>query len=150
MAETGWYSNGIKHVCDGTIDYVNDTVKCAILLSSYTFDGTNQEGHDYYDDVSASVATGCTPQALPATKAISINTSDDKIYFDCGASVTFSGVTSGQSVASIVVYEDTGTGSTSGLMCHLQFTGGAFDTNGQDITVNFNSNGVASIGYSIS
>jgi hypothetical protein len=49
------YGNFLKQALNKEIDWDSDTIKVALLSSSYT---PNQDTHDYFDDVSANEVTG--------------------------------------------------------------------------------------------
>lgn len=105
-----------------------DTIKCALVTSSYTYSAA----HTNYSQVSANVLG--TPQTL-ASKTVTGGVAD-------AADPQFTGVSSG-TVHSVVIYKDTGTASTSTLICFLD-TGTGFDlvANGGTITVTFNASGI--------
>lgn len=117
------YEAGRDAFLNGDIDYSADTIKMALVSSSYT---PNFSTHDFWDDVSANVVG--TPQTL-ASKSTSAGVAT------C-ADVTFSAVTSGSTVSYIVLYKDTGTPSTSALIaCFDTATGLPISTSGADITI---------------
>jgi hypothetical protein len=49
------YGNFLKQALNKEIDWDSDTIKVALLSSSYT---PNQDTHDYFDDVSTYEVTG--------------------------------------------------------------------------------------------
>jgi hypothetical protein len=52
-----WYPIGLKAALTGTVDWDSDTLKMALLTSSYTF----SEAHDFFDDLTNEVTgTGYT------------------------------------------------------------------------------------------
>lgn len=117
------YDTGRDAFLNGDIDYTADTIKMALVSSSYT---PNLNTHDFWNDVSANVVG--TPQTLAgkSTSAGIANCSD----------VTFSAVAGGSTVAYIVLYKDTGTPATSQLIaCYDTATGLPIVTSGADITI---------------
>lgn len=145
---SGAYAYGIKYLTEGSIDYDTDTIKAQLTQSSYAFDSTKQETHNFRDDVTGSLVTGTTDQTVSA-KAITINTTDNKVYLDCTASLTWSSVNPdpAETVGGVVIYKARGgAASADELLCWCEFAS-TIETNGSDIQVNFNSNGVASFAY---
>jgi hypothetical protein len=138
---TGFYKKFHLAVLNKEIDWDTDSFSCVIMKDSHSPDFAT---HDFRNDISGDQATGQTAQAIP-TAAISSDAS--YAYMDCGASATFTGVTAAQSVGGIAVYKDTGNSATDILCLLLAFSGGAFTTNGQSITVNFHANGVGRITF---
>lgn len=142
---SGMYANGIKFLTNGAVDYDTDTIKAQLTQSSYTFDGANQEAHDFRDDVVGSLVTGSTDMEV-TTKAITINTTDNKVYLDCTGTITFASVPGGETAGGIVIYKVVGSAATDNLICWCQFSSNV-ETNGSDIQVTMNANGVASFQY---
>lgn len=115
MAETPHaYNNAPKHLTNGDIAYLTDTIK-AILLTAYTFAAT----HDTLADVlaagteaTAGGATGYTARgATLGTKTIA--TATNVTTLDCADVVWTTGSGGSLSGAWIVYYKDTGVNSTS-------------------------------------
>lgn len=115
------------------VDLADDTIKIALVdTGTYTYSTT----HEFYSSVSAAVIG--TPQTL-ASKTVTDGTFD-------AADVTFTSVT-GNSVEALVVYKDTGTASTSSLVCYIDVAASGLPVtpNGGNITVTFNASGIFSI-----
>jgi hypothetical protein len=115
------------------VDLVDDTIKIALVdTGTYTYSTT----HEFYSSVSAAVIG--TPQTL-ASKTVTDGTFD-------AADVTFTSVT-GNSVEALVVYKDTGTASTSSLVCYIDVAASGLPVtpNGGNITVTFNASGIFSL-----
>lgn len=111
------------------VDLDADTIKIALLTSSYTPD---QDAHDFYDDVSANeVANSGSYAAGGATLTVTLsqdNTDDEGVFDAVDVSFTTATITARYAV----IYKDTGTPSTSPLVCLIDFgsniasTGGTF------------------------
>lgn len=115
------------------VDLADDTIKIALVdTGTYTYSTT----HEFYSSVSAAVIG--TPQTL-ASKTVTDGTFD-------AADVTFTSVT-GNSVEALVVYKDTGTASTSSLVCYIDVAASGLPVtpNGGNITVTFNASGIFSL-----
>ena len=99
------------------IDLAGDTIKCALVTSTYT---PNIDTHDFFDDITNEVTgTGYTAGgATLATKTWTLNTSLDKMVFDADdASWPASTITARYAV----LYKSTGTASTSPLIMIFDF-----------------------------
>lgn len=114
-----------------SIDLDTDTIKARLYSSSdYT---VNLGTHDFINDVTA--YSGTTDQTL-SNKTTTSGT------FDNTADLTFSSVAidGTKDATGVVLYKDTGTASTSPVICNLEFAT-AVTPNGGDITVAFNASG---------
>lgn len=110
------------------INLKTDTIKLALLTSSYTPDAD----HDFYDDVSANeVGASGSYSAGGATLTVttSVDNTDDEGVFDA-TDVSFTTFTGTARYA--VIYKSTGVAGTSPLICLIDFgsnitsTGGTF------------------------
>lgn len=79
MATTKTYGSVIAKAFNKEIDFDSDTIKVALLTSSYT---PNQDTHDYFDDVSANEVTGTGYTAGGATLA------NKSVTYTSGTNVT--------------------------------------------------------------
>src|ERR671926_414352 len=70
-----------KKIMDGSIDLDTDTIKVALVTSSYTPD---QDAHDFFDDVTNEVSgTGYSAGgASLANKAVTADNTDNEGVFD--------------------------------------------------------------------
>lgn len=136
------YGNGVKNMCNGTVDYDTDTIKMALTTSSYT---PNQDTHEFFDDVTNEVVgTGYTADgATIGTKAITVDTTNDQVEFDC-ADITWSSSTITARYG--VLYKDTGTASTSPLIAYFDF-GADKSSSGGDFTLTVDAEGLFKISY---
>jgi hypothetical protein len=111
----------------GGINMSSDTIKVALVdTGTYTYSATDQ----FYSSVS-SAAVG-TPQTL-GSKTFTNGVFD-------AADVTYTGVT-GASAEALVIYKDTGTGSTSDLIAYLDtgYTNLPVTPNGGDIAITWDN-----------
>lgn len=121
------------------IDLTTDTIKIALVTSSYTPD---IDTHDYFDDVTNEVSgTGYTTGGETLTVTSSVDTTNDKGKFDA-TDVTWSSSTI--TARGAVIYKDTGTAATSPLICYLDFTEDKSSTSG-DFTITFNAEGIINL-----
>lgn len=122
------YDKARKAFCDGEIDLLDDTIKAVLVDGAdYTPDLAN---HDFLDDIPSG--------ARVATSAALSNKSTDAGVFDAD-DVTLSSV-SGDQFEYIVIYQDSGTESTSRLIALFDSaTGLPCTPNSGDITLQWDS-----------
>lgn len=135
------YNSFKKKIMDGSIDLDTDTIKVALVTSSYTPD---QDAHDFFDDVTNEVSgTGYSAGgASLANKAVTADNTDNEGVFDAD-DVTWS--TSTITARGAVIYKSTGTASTSALICYLDFGSDKTSTAG-NFTIQWNAEGILNLG----
>ncbi len=111
------YNSFKKKIMDGSIDLDTDTIKVALVTSSYTPD---QDVHDFFDDITNEVTgTGYSAGGGSlATKTVTQDNTNDKGVFDAD-DLTWS--TSTITARGAVIYKSTGTASTSPLIAYIDF-----------------------------
>lgn len=125
---------------DGSIDLDTDTIKVALVTSTYT---PNQDTHDFFDDVTNEVAgTGYSAGgATLASKTVTADTTDNEGVFDA-ADVTWSTATI--TARGAVIYKSTGTAGTSALICYLDF-GSDQSSSAADFIIAWNAEGILNL-----
>jgi hypothetical protein len=118
------------------INHKSDTIKIALVTSSYTPD---QDAHDFFDDVTNEVTgTNYTAGGNTLTVTTSQDNTDNEGVFDAAnASWASSTITA----RGAVIYKSTGTPSTSPLICYIDFAQNYVSTNGTFL-ITFNSEGI--------
>lgn len=150
-----WYNRGKKEVMDGTIDLVNDTIKVMLVTSGYT----PNADHDFVDDgVSGASARpgqneltgtgyqagfGGTGRKTLGTKAVTEDDANDRAEFGA-ANLTWSAIDAGTAAAAIVYKHLTNDGA-SVLIAFIDTGGFPKVTNGGDLNVNWNAEGILQI-----
>lgn len=106
-----------KKIMDGSIDLDTDTIKVALVTSSYTPD---QDAHDFFDDITNEVSgTGYSAGgAALANKAVTADNTDNEGVFDAD-DVTWGSSTI--TARGAVLYKSTGTASTSPIIAYIDF-----------------------------
>ena len=134
------YNNFKKLIMNGGIDLDTDTIKVALVTSSYTPD---QDAHDFFDDVTNEVSgTGYTAGgASLANKAVTADNTDNEGVFDAD-DVTWS--TSTITARAAVVYKSTGTASPSALICYIDFSTDKSSSAGT-FTIQWNAEGILNL-----
>lgn len=117
----GWWPKGAEAVLNGDIDWDTDTIKVALLASSYAYNSA----HDFYNDISASVVG--TPATLSGvTRTGGVLDASDLLY---------AGLT-GAEVGALAVYKDTGVAGTSPLLLFIDdYAGLPFTPDGSDLPI---------------
>lgn len=136
------YGNFLKQALNKEVDWDSDTIKVALLSSSYT---PNQDTHDYYDDVSSYEVTGTgytTGGATLASKTSTYDGTNNVIVLDA-ADVTWSSSTITARYA--VVYDDSGASAAAkALIGYVDFGSDQSSTNG-NFTITWDSTGIVRI-----
>jgi hypothetical protein len=135
------YGNFLLKALNKEVDFDSDTIKVALLTSSYTPD---QDAHDYFNDVSTYEVTGTGYTAggyTLASKTATYDSATNVIVLDA-ADVTWSSSTITARYA--VVYDATGTASTSALIGYVDFGSDQSSTNG-NFTITWDSTGIVRI-----
>jgi hypothetical protein len=118
MATTKTYGSLIAKAFNKEVDFDTDTIKVALLSSSYT---PNQDTDDYFNDVSAYEVsgTGYTAGGITlTTKSVTYTSGTNVTKFDADdVSWTSSTITARYAV----VYVATGTASSSTLIGYVDF-----------------------------
>lgn len=141
MAVTNkWYGNAFKAAFNKEIDFNSDTVKIALVTSSYAFD---QDAHDYFNDITNEVTgTGYTAGgATLASATVTYTGASNTLSLDA-ADVAWSSST--LTARGAVVYVSTGTGSTSPLLCFVDF-GADVSTTAGTFTITWDAAGICTV-----
>lgn len=131
------YNSAKGDLMDGTIDLDTDTIKVALVTSTYTPDiDTDLDFADITNEVSG---TGYTAGgATLGTKTVTVDTTNNRAEFDAADTVW---TTATLTARGAVVYKDTGTPATSPLICYIDFTTDKSSASG-DFTISYNAEGI--------
>ena len=135
------YGNFILKALNKEVDFDSDTIKVALVSSSYTPD---QDAHDYWNDVSTYEVSGTGYTAGGATlasKTATYDSANNVVILDA-ADTTWASSTITARYA--VVYDSTGTSSTSALIGYVDFGSDQSSTNG-NFTITWDSTGIVRI-----
>lgn len=141
MASIIYNSYKLKLIDNSTkIDLSSDTIKIALVTSSYT---PSADNHDFFDDITNEVSgTGYSAGgATLASKTATQDNTDDESVFDA-ADVTWT--SSSITARGAVIYKSTGVSSTSPLICYIDF-GTDKTSDGGTFQITFNSEGILNI-----
>jgi len=135
------YGNFLLKALNKEVDFDTDTIKVALLSSSYTPD---QDVHDYFNDVSTYEVSGTgytSGGATLASKTATYDSANNVIMLDA-ADTTWASSTITARYA--VIYDATGTSSTSALIGYVDFGSDQSSTNG-NFTITWDSTGIVRI-----
>lgn len=136
------YTNALLNAFSGKINYPSDTIKVALLTSSYT---PNQDTHDFFDDVTTYqvTATGYTAGgATLGSKTLTV-ASSKTIMLDSG-DVTWT-ITGSVTFRYAVVYDATpATDATRPLISYMDF-GEDQTMNDGTLKITIHANGIVSL-----
>lgn len=135
-----FYNDGKGELLKGNIDLENDTINLAFMDPSYSPD---KDSDTYWSDINSNEATdsggsGIGPVAL-SNKAVSIDDSNDRAEFDAD-DVTKTNQTT--DTDKFVIYKDTGSASTSNLICSVDIDEGKLQPVDGDLSITFSSEGI--------
>lgn len=133
------YNDFKEKILNGSIDLDTDTIKVALVTSSYTPD---KDAHDFFDDVTNEVSgTGYTAGGATLSVTISQDNTNDRGVFDAvDTSWTSASIAN---VYAAVVYKSTGTASTSPLIAYIDLNSEtAFSVVNGTLTITWNSSGI--------
>lgn len=134
------YGLAQKHFANADINWGSDTIKVALLTSTYT---PAQDTHEFYSDLtnelSASGNYSTGGASLTGTaKSYDASTNNEKLTAD---NLTFSALTPSSAFRYAVVYKSTGTGTTSPLIAYINF-GADQNPGGSDFAIAWAATGV--------
>src|SRR3990167_11065378 len=117
MASIIYNSFWTRQMNGNAIDLDTDTIKVALMTSTYTPD---QDAHDFFDDITNEVSgTGYSAGgATLASKTITEDDTNNGTVFDAADT---SWTTSTITARYAVIYKSTGTASTSALIALIDF-----------------------------
>lgn len=123
------------------IDLDGDTIKLALLTSSYTPDF---DAHDFFDDVSANeVAASGSYSAGGGTLSVTLsqdNTDNEGVFDATDVAFTTATITARYAV----IYKSTGVSSTSPLVCLIDF-GSDQSSSAGTFTITFAAEGILNL-----
>jgi hypothetical protein len=143
MATVLAYNNAKLKLLDGSdLDWANDTIKVALVTSSYTPD---IDAHDFWDDIVANEATGTGYTAGGYTllnKTEAVVGASDLAKFDAD-DVSWT-ISSALSARYAVIYKSTGNNATSPVIAYVDF-GSTFSLSSGTLAVTWNASGIITI-----
>jgi hypothetical protein len=115
MTTAHMYTKGAQALTEKKVDWVNDTIQCALLTEAYT---PNQDGHGFLSDVTGELAGGDYARATLTGKTA--NLAAGVVTLDC-ADVAFPVFSADPGPRYAVFFASTGVAATSPLLCWMDF-----------------------------
>ena len=131
------YNSYKDEVMEGSIAYLTDTIKVALVTSTYTY---NIDSHTRFSDITNEVVgTGYTAGgATLGTKTCTQDNTNDRGVMDA-ADTTWT--TSTITARGAIIYKSTGTSSTSPLIAYIDFVSDK-SSSGTDFQIQWHANGI--------
>ena len=135
------YNSFKQKIMDGSIDLDTDTIKVALVTSSYT---PNQDTHEDYADITNEVVgTGYSAGgATLANKTVTKDNTDNEGVFDADDAVFSSSTLTARGA---IVYKDSGVDATSWFVAYYDFGSDKSSTSG-DFTIQWGAEGIINLG----
>lgn len=133
------YGLSLAKFVNAEINYGGDTIKCALLTSTYT---PNQDTHEFASSLTNELSGGGYSRQTIGTKSTTYTTSTNALALLC-ANIAFSALTAAD-VYYAVFYKDTGSDATSPLISYVSF-GAVQSLTAQDLTIAIPATGIVSL-----
>ncbi len=144
------YNRAKKEIMDGTIDLLTDVLKIMLVNSGYVANAD----HDFVDEAGANdpidqelSGTGYDPgfagsgRKTLSGKAVSEDDANDRAEFDDTGDITWTGINAGTAAAAIL-YKHLTSDAASVLIAYIDSGGFPVVTNGGDLTIQWNAEGI--------
>jgi hypothetical protein len=132
------FDNFKKNIMNGNIDLDTNTIKVALVTSSYT---PTQATHEFFNQVTNEVSgTGYTAGGATLASA-AVSASEGKGVFDAN-DVTWANSTI--TARGAVIYKDTGASTTSPIIAYIDF-GSDKVSSGGDFKITWNASGILTL-----
>lgn len=144
------YNTAKKEIMDGTIDLLVDTIKVMLVTSLYVVnaDDTVVDTGGAADPVDAELTGtgyvkgwGAAGRKALASKTATVDNVNDRAEFDA-ADLTWALINAGTAAAAILIKEGGANDTTSRLIAYIDTGGFPFVTNGGDMIVTWNAEGI--------
>lgn len=145
MATAKNYGLGMVKVISGSINFTGDSIKCALVASTYT---PNQDTHEFWDEVEPDEVSGTNYDAggvaLTGKSISTYNTTTNTVAWLADSPSWTSLGESGTPVEAryAVFYKWTGTASTSPLLSYIDF-GTTQSAEGDNVSVIIPASGIS-------
>lgn len=135
------YNSYKDDMIEANIAYLTDTIKIALVTSSYTPD---IDAHNFFDDITNEVAgTGYTAggDTLGSKTSTQDNTNNRGVMDAADTTWASSTITA----RGAVIYKDSGTPSTSPIMGYIDFAADK-SSSSSDFTIQYHADGILYVG----
>lgn len=148
------YNTAAKEMADlnQTIDLEGDTIKVMLCTSSYVAnrdndfieEGANDANEHELSGTGYTAGFGGAGRKTLGTKSWAVDKTNDRAEFDC-ADITWTAIDAG-TVSQILVIKEITADTASRLIAHIDDGGLPIVTNGGDLTVTINAEGLIQLG----
>ena len=145
-----YFNRGKNEIFNGSIDLLTDTIKVMLVTSSYTFNADD----DFLDNGGANDPTdhelsgtgyqagfAGTGRKTLSNKAVNLDDANDRSEFDNTVDLTWTAINAGTAAAAIV-YKHLTSDAASVMIAYIDTSGFPIVTNGGDLTLAFNAEGI--------
>jgi len=149
-----WYNTAKKEIMDGTIDLLANTIKVMLVTSSYVANADN----DVVDAAGANdpidheltgtgyvAGWGGAGRKTLASKTIVVDKPNNRSEFDA-ADLQWASINAGIAAAAIIIKEGGANDTTSRLIAYIDTGGFPISTNGGNLDVTWNAEGILQLG----
>lgn len=145
------YNEAKRKFLDGTLDLTSDTIKVMLVTSAYVANvddvfvdeaGANEPIDEELTGTGYAAGHGNSGRLTLANKAFSTDDANDRGEFDNTADATWTGIDAGTAAAVIVHREGTANDTTALLIAYIDTGGFPVVTNGGDLTIQWNAEGI--------
>lgn len=136
------YNSFKQKIMDGSIDLDTDTIKVALVTSSYT---VSQDDHEDYADITNEVPNGdgyTTGGATLASAAVTKDNADNEGVFDAN-DVTWAASTI--TARGAIIYKYDATAGLAWFICYIDFGSDQSSSSG-NFTISWNAEGIINLG----
>ena len=137
------FNEGKRRILDGTISFLAGDIKVSLHTSSYVPD--QDTDHSYADLTNELAGSGYTAGGESLTTKVGVTDDTNNRGTVDADDVTWSSITAG-TAALFVIYLNSGVDATSYLICSIDSaTGLPVVTNGGDLTIQWNADGILAL-----
>lgn len=132
-----WYANGLEKVTKGTLDFLADNIKCALVTATYVPD---QSLDEFWSTPQTNEATGTGYTAGGQLLATKTHTQSGLVVTLDAADVSWD--PSSITARYVVLYKDDGVAATSSPLLAYGDAGASQTSDGAAFTVSWNASGI--------
>jgi len=148
---SGWFNQAKKDVMDGTINLDTDTLKVMLVDSGYTFNpdddfissGAGTPGGEELSGTGYVAGFGNSGRKTLTTTTVTADDANNRGELDAD-NVTWTAINAGTAAAAIIIKEVTND-AASRLIAYVDTGGFPLTTNGGDLTIQWNAEGILHI-----
>lgn len=133
------YNRALERILNGDLLVASDTLKAMLVTSGYSANKDDDFVADTTPGSNELSGTGYSRKTL-ASKTVTRDDTNDRAEFDA-ADLTWTGINAG-TAAAVIIYEEVTNDADSVLIAYIDSGGFPVTTNGGDLTVAWNAQGI--------